>query len=390
MKKVLFVTYDFPYPTNTGGKNRAYNMLKHSGKNIKKYLFSFVRADFKKEYEDEMKKIGVEVAGIKKRRKLLDPTNILGLLSQNSIFKILYFSNDTLSEMCSIIQQREIDIVHFESLYTAFFINSKIKKLGAKQIFGTENIEFKIYEDYVKNKVPSILKFLYELQVRSIKKEETELFRRADLCIAVSEIEAREIRDYNSKCEVIPNGVDPDEFKFNMPKNKHGKKLLFIGNFSYFPNIDGINYFYNSVFKNLKNDINLTVVGKNVHILPFMDDPRIRAKEYVVNIADEYEKSDLVVSPIRLGGGTNFKVLEAMAKGVPVVSLPHRLEGLDLKDGRDITVANNSDEFKDKIEMLLNHFELRKEIARKAREFVEREYSWEVIGKNLTRIWDSL
>lgn len=389
---MLFVTYDFPYPTNTGGKNRAYHMLKYTGSSIKKYLFSFVRDDFRKEYKDEMGKIGVEVVGIKKRRKLSDPRNILGLLRQDSIFKTLYFSNNTLLEICSIIHQREIDIVLFESFYTAFFINAQIKKLGAKQIFGTENIEFKIYEDYVKNNVPSLLKPLYEFQTRKIKKEETELFKMGDLCIAVSDEDAKEIKKYTSTCKVIRNGVDLDEFKFNEPKNKNGKKLLFIGNFTYFPNVDGINYFYNSVFKNLGEDIRLrlTIVGKKVRTLPFVDDPRIESKEYVENIAKEYEKADLVVSPIRLGGGTNFKILEAMAKGTPVVSLPQRLEGLELKDGRDITVANNNNEFKDKIKMLLNDFDLRKRISKKARELVEKEYSWEVIGRKLAHIWDSL
>jgi len=390
MKKVLFVTYDFPYPTNTGGKNRAYHMLKYTGSNIKKYLFSFVREDFIENYKDKMNEIGVEVVGIKKRRKLSDPRNILGLLHQDSIFKTLYFSNSTLSEICSIIHQREIDIVHFESFYTAFFINTHIRKLGARQIFGTENIEFKIYEDYVKNNALMPLKFLYEFQTRKIKKEETELFSRADFCIAVSDEDGSVIRKYNPKVEVIRNGVDLDEFKFNEPKNKNGKKLLFIGNFTYFPNVDGINYFYNSVFKNLEEDISLTIVGKKVQTLPFADDPRIEGKEFVPKIADEYEKSDLVVSPIRLGGGTNFKVLEAMAKGIPVVSLPHRLEGLGLKDGRDIIVANNDDEFKDKIKMLLNDFDLRKRISKKARELVERDYSWEVIGRRLAHVWNSL
>lgn len=390
MKKVLFVTYDFPYPTNTGGKNRAYYMLKYSGSNIEKYLFSFIREDFKKEYVEEMRKIGVEVVETKKRRKLSDPRNVFGLLRGNSIFNTLYFSNDTLSEICSIIRKKEIDIVHFESFYTAFFINSQIKMMGIKQIFGAENIESKVYEDYVKNNVSLPLKPLYEFQASKIKKEETELFRKADLCIAVSEIDGWEIRKYNPQCKVIPNGVDLDDFKYILPQNKHGKRLLFVGNFSYFPNVDGINYFYNHVFKNLGDDIAFTIVGKKAQVLPFADDPRIKTKEFVPKIQDEYEKADLVISPIRLGGGTNFKVLEAMAKGVPVVSLPNRLEGLLVKNGRDIIMVNNEDEFVDKIKTFLKDFELRKKISRNARELVEREYSWGTIGRRLTHVWDSL
>jgi len=389
MKKILFVTYDFPYPTNTGGKNRSYHMLKYAGSGIKKYLFSFVREDFKKDYEKETDKLGVEVVGIKKRRQVWDPRNIFGLLRQDSIFKTLYFSKATLLEICSIIQRRKIDIVLFESFYTAFYISDVIRNMGVKQIFGTENIEFKVYKDYV-DKVNSLLKPFYAFQTEKIKKEEIGLFKKADLCITVSERDAKVIREYAKKCEIVKNGVDLDEFKFEAPKKKHGKNLLFVGSFSYFPNVDGINYFYNSVFKKLGDDISLTIVGKKVKTLPFVDDPRIIGKEFVPNIANEYENSDLVVSPLRLGGGTNFKVLEAMAKGVPVISLPHRLEGLDIEYGKDIIVVYNDDEFLDRIKMLLNDFDLRKRISKEARELVEREYSWEKIGKSVEDIWDSL
>ncbi len=390
MKKILFISYDFPYPTNTGGKNRAYNMLRHSGDNLQKFLFSFIRSDFDRRYIKEMERIGVRVLKTVRRRSVFDPRNILGILSQQSIFNSLYFSRPVLSDIISAVSDFKIDSVHFESFYTSFFINDQIRKLGAKQIFGTENIEFKIYEDYCQNNVPALLKPLYELQVKSIKKEETELFKMADLCIAVSERDAKEIRKYNSKCEIIRNGVDIDEFEYTEPKNKRGTRLLFVGNFTYFPNVDGITYFYNSVFKNLGDDVSLTIVGKKVNTLPFINDRRITCKEFVPKIADEYNRADLVVSPLRLGGGTNFKILEAMAKGVPVVSLPSRLEGLDVKNEKDIVIVNNDNEFIAKIEVLLNDLELRKKIARSARDFVESEYSWEVIGRKLADVWDSL
>ena len=64
MKRLLFVTYDFPYPTNSGGKTRAYNMLKHSGSNFHKFIFSFVRSGHDKKNINELEKIGVRVAGL--------------------------------------------------------------------------------------------------------------------------------------------------------------------------------------------------------------------------------------------------------------------------------------------------------------------------------------
>jgi len=387
MKKVLFVTYDFPYPTNTGGKNRAYHMLKYSGNDIKKYLFSFVRDGTFRDSAVEMEKIGVEVVGTTVRKKLSDMRNIAGLIKGDSIFKTLYFSSSILADLLRIITDKKIDIVHFESFYTAFYISDEIKSHGVKQIFGTENIEHNVYDEYANN-TNFLLRPLYRLQVDKIRKEEASLFKQADLCIAVSDTDARQVREYARECEVIKNGVDIDEFKFNLPKNKKGNRLLFVGNFTYFPNVDAINFFYNEIFKHLPGDIRLTIIGKKVKTLKF-DDLRIEKKEFIPRIQDAYEESDLVVAPVRLGGGTNFKVLEAMAAGVPVVSLPDRLEGLDLSNNKHIVIVKE-EEFAQKIIPLLNDLEMRKRLARNARELVEREYSWKVIGNKLNTVWNNL
>lgn len=388
MKKVLFVTYDFPYPTNTGGKNRAYHMLKYSGRDIKKYIFSFVRDDAWRDSVVEMDKIGVEVVGTKYRRKVYDVNNIMGLIGGRSIFKTLYFSEQVLDGIAKIIREKEIDIVHYESFYTAFYISDKIRNLGAKQIFGTENIEYLLYGEYAK-KANFLIKPLFNLQVDKIKEEETSLFKKADLCIAVSDVDANVIKEYVDECELIRNGVDIDNFKFNLPEKKKGTRILFVGNFTYFPNVDAINYFYNSIFKELSKEITLTIIGKKANNLKLGDDSRIVIREFVPKIQDEYKNADIMVAPIRLGGGTNFKVLEAMAAGCPVVSLPNRLEGLDLSNNKHIVIANEN-EFGEKLVSLLNDLAMRQELAKNARTLVEKEYSWRVIGNNLNTVWNNL
>ena len=389
MKKVLFVTYDFPYPTNTGGKNRAYHTLKHSGADIKKYLFSFVRDGSWRDSVVEMEKIGVEVVGTRVRKKVNDFTNLLGLFSGGSIFKTLYYSEPVANDLLRIIHEKKIDIVHFESFYTAFYISEQIRNLNTKQIFGTENIEYQLYGEYAKN-ANFFLRPLYKFQADKIREEEISLFKKADLCIAVSDADAKVVKEYARECEVIRNGVDIDAYKFNLPKNKKGTELLFVGNFTYFPNVDAINYFYNSVFKELDDDIALTIIGKNAKNLKLADDKRVVIREFVPKIQDEYKNADVMVAPIRLGGGTNFKVLESMAAGVPVISLPQRLEGLDVRDGKHLVVVIEGSDFKPKLENLLNDLELRKKLAKNARELVEHEYSWKIIGNNLNTVWNNL
>ena len=205
MRKILFLTYDFPYPANTGGKNRAFNLIKHANKNVEIHLASFVRDDFRKEYEKELKKVGVKTITIFKRRKLKDIRNIKFLFSKSSIFRLLYYRKSVEDSILDIVRSLKINVVHFESYYTSFYIGKKIRDVGAKQIFGTENIEHFLYKDYAKHS--SWLKhFILDRQIRKIENEEKEFLKLYDKNIAVTEDEAKFIQSITGKkCSIIPN-----------------------------------------------------------------------------------------------------------------------------------------------------------------------------------------
>lgn len=358
------------------------------GNGFKKYLFSFIRPDFKEESIKEINDIGVEVLHTEKRKKVIDPGNIPGILGNGSIFKSLYYSDKTLSYIISLIKRYEIDIVHFESFYTGFFISSKISELGVKQIFGTENIEHKIYEDYAKN-AQFLLRPVFFNQVKKIKREEEKMFESADLCLAVTDYEADVIRKNTSECEVIRNGVDLDRFNYKKA-SENVKNLLFVGNFSYFPNIDAINFFTDEIFSKLDTSVKLTIIGKKVSNLKIKFSENIEKIEFIPDILDAYHNAGIMVAPIRMGGGTNFKILEAMAAGLPIVALPERLVGLDIENGKNIMIAKNAEEFKKHIEILMVDEKLRNKISKNARDLVEKEYSWRIIGNNLATIWKNL
>ena len=390
MKKVLFVSYDFPYPTNTGGKNRGFNLIKYGSKNIEIHLASFIREDFRKDYEDKLRKINVKTITLFKRRKLIDIRNIKSLfLKKNSIFRCLYYNSQTEDSLLELIKSFKIDIVHFESYYTAFYVSDKIRNLRAKQIFGTENIEYFLYKDYNQNS-NWLKRIIIDREVKKIEQEEKELLKSSDKNIAVTKEEANFIKSVTGReCEVVPNGVDLEEFRYNSPSEKIKNTLLFIGNFTYFPNIDAINYFYNKVFKRLDSDIKLLVVGKNAQKLSLAKDKRVKAISFLKDIKDAYNMADIMISPVRIGGGTNFKVLETMAYGIPIIADPSRVKSLKVKDGYEMLLAETALEYKQKIVLLLRDFGLRKQLSKNARKLVERDYSWKTIGERLNFIWRS-
>lgn len=388
MKNILFVTYDFPFPTNTGGKNRAYHMLKYSKGEFKKYLFSFARPDFDGDNIEELERIGVEVVGVEIRRSPKDLRNALGLVGGGSIFKSLYFSKKILHQLLEIAVDKKIDVIHFESFYTAFYISKAFKTLGVKQIYGSENIEYKLYEEFAKDK--GLLKPLLNLQVAKIKREEIKMYEDSDACIAVTESEVNEIKNHNKKTYEIPNGIDISGFKYEKPSASDDKNLLFVGNFTYFTNVEAIESFYKNVFVGLDKDIKLTVIGMKVGNLSFISDPRVNAIDFIENIQDAYAKATILISPIKIGGGTNFKILEAMAAGVPVIAYKGRSTAIGGEANKHIVVAEEELQFAKEITGLLSDLEKRQRIAKSAREFVEEKYSWEKIGKKLTDVWNEI
>jgi glycosyltransferase involved in cell wall biosynthesis len=386
--KVLFITYDFPYPTTSGGKNRAYHLLKYTAKKADVFLYSYVREDYNPDSNNEILSLGVKDIRVVKRKKLSSISNLPKTIFHNSsIFKTLYKNDDAFFEIKEIIKKEHIDLVHFESTYTGFFIGPELKRLGVKQVLGTENIEFQLYYDYAKNLSKFYLKpFVYQ-QAGRLKEEELRMVESSDAVTTITQSEAELLESLtNKKPYIIANGIEPKIYDFKYDENIK-KNILFVGNFSYFPNIDAVQFFYKNVFEKLDHDITLTIIGKRCNEKFKFNNKRIIQKDFVADLIEEYRKADILVFPIKIGGGTNFKVLEAMSLGVPIVAQPERLAGLRAIEEEHFLGASTGDEYVNQINRLYDDNVLRKNIAKNSRELIEKYYAWEGIGNELLSVW---
>jgi len=382
------VTYDFPYPTTSGGKNRAYHLLKYTAKKANMFLYSFVREDYNPDGNRELLSLGIKKIKVIKRQKLSSPSTFSKTIFHNSsIFKSLYYNKKAFDEICEIVRNEKIDIVHFESTYTGFFIGNRLKRMGVKQILGTENIEFQLYLDYARGLTKFYLKPFVYYQVERLKKEELSMVKNADRVTTITKGEADILEDLTKiKSSVVANGIEPFlySYKFN---DQVQNNILFVGNFSYFPNTDAVDFFYKNVFPKLDKKITLTIIGKKCNEKFKFENKRIIKKDFVDDIISEYRKADLLIFPIRIGGGTNFKVLEAMALGVPIVAQPERLSGLRAIENQHFLAASTGEEYVSQIEKLYLDANLRERLAKKSRRLIEEHYSWEGIGDELFSVW---
>jgi polysaccharide biosynthesis protein PslH len=389
--KVLFFTYDFPYPTNSGGKMRSYNLLKYAGTGAEIYLFSFVRDGFQKKHIEELKAIGVKHVEVFPRRKLRSIRNISTLFSGTSIFKTLYYDRGIARKLKELIERENISILHFESFYTSFYISNAFPK-HVKQIYGSENIEHKLYDEYVSFNVPALAKPFFLPQVKRIEKEEITASRNADRTLAVTESEREYFEEVSGKkASVIENGVSLHEFSYKERKHKKDITILFVGNFTYFPNKDAVMFFYTNVLQKIDaSRVTFTVIGKGAAQFEALKDPAIKTIEFIDEIKDAYYNADIFISPVKIGGGTNFKILEAMATGVPVVTFTPRVRDIGAVNGRDVLTGDTPEEFRDQVQRLIDEPELRARLAKNARKIIEEKFSWDTIGKNLHAVWSNL
>ncbi len=387
---VLFVTYDFPYPTTSGGKNRAYHLLKYAAKEANITLFSFVREDYNPDSNEELNKLGINKIFVTKRKKLKSASNIpLTIIRNFSIFKTLYYEKAVLEELQKIIHDEKITLVHFESSYTGFYIGKELKKMDVKIILGTENIEHMLYYDYAKNLKKFYLRPFVNYQAKRLKHEEIEMMKGSDRVTVITDDEKDILkRNFGIESEIVANGIEPESFSYAFSEKKRNN-ILFVGNFTYFPNTDAFEFFYKEVFPKIDTKTTITVIGKQVSLKFKNTDKRIIKKDFVEDIIAEYRNADMLIFPIRIGGGTNFKVLEAMSLGVPIIANPARLSGLRAKSDIHFLPAVGADEYVAQIAKLEADGALRKKLSINARKLIEEYYAWNKIGKELLRIWKS-
>jgi glycosyltransferase involved in cell wall biosynthesis len=211
-------------------------------------------------------------------------------------------------------------------------------------------------------------------------------------CIAVSEGDKHLMISRNPRLQidVVPNGIDTQLFQ-PIPYQNNSQVLLFIGNMDYRPNIDAISYFCKQILPLIKNEaplVEVCIAGLNPapEVLGLAGEG-IRVTGTVEDLHPYYAQSAVCIVPLRAGGGTRLKILEAMALGRPVVSTSIGCEGLDVQDGEHLFIADTPGDFANRVLYLLNESAVRESIIRNGRELVEQRYDWDVVAQQLLRIY---
>jgi glycosyltransferase involved in cell wall biosynthesis len=245
------------------------------------------------------------------------------------------------------------------------------------------NVESMIPRRHFEASRNPIAKLFWRLQWRRMERYERETCRRFTATVAVSETDQRYLKKLSGidNVFVIPTGVDTNFFSPREEPVKE-KSLVFTGSMDWLPNEDAIKFFAREILGKIKRSIptvQLTVVGRNPSqsLLKALEAyPEITVTGRVDDVRPYIASHALYIIPLRIGGGTRIKAYEAMAMGKAVVSTTIGVEGLPIRDGEYVVLADNAAAFAEAIVELLCHDESREKLALRAMNFVRYNFSW--------------
>jgi glycosyltransferase involved in cell wall biosynthesis len=197
-----------------------------------------------------------------------------------------------------------------------------------------------------------------------------------------------------ARVAVVPNAVDLEYFRARPEApGPEPHSICFFGAINYFPNTDGLQFFLKEIFPLVLARLpgaKLSVVGHTPQDLFQLQSATVDMKGFVPDVRVEVERAAVVIAPLRIGGGTRLKILEAMAMSKPVVSTPQGAEGLDVSDGRELLLADGPAAFADQLVRLLEDAALGRRLGAAARHLVEQRYGWGASAARLEGLYREL
>ena len=333
-----------------------------------------------------------------------DTVRLLPPLPRGSAAKLRRMATSTLgglpmgvSEMCARMRgplREELarsrpDVVHVDSAKLAPLhpelggLPSVLAMLDAFQL----NVEAKAMASR------GLRRWMHRREAARARRFGSSAYRPFDRVVAVSEQDRRELltQDPSLRVEVIPNGVDLEAFASDdRPRDPH--RMLFTGVMSYAPNVVTARFLANEVVPRVRAEVpgaTLSLVGRSPApaVAALAREPGVEVVGEVPEMRPWLSGARVYVCPMRAGTGIKNKLLEAMANGLPCVATPLALQGIDVRAGREVLVADDAQGIAGHVVTVLGDDAVARRLGEAARAYVRDHHRWEDVGRAFSRLY---
>ncbi len=384
--KLLFIANRFPYPPFRGDKLKIYNLVKQLSQKHEVDLITFVEQDSDYQYVNELKSIFSNVILIRLPKWKSIFNVLFGFLNSKPL-QVNYFKSNTFKlQLDELLKNNHYDAIHVQHLRMAQYainINHPKKILDLPDAFS-------LYWQRRKSiKRNFFVKILDQIESKKVLKYEQLVLNKFPRNLVCSSEDALFLKTKHQvdNVDILPNGVDVHTFKpLNHDYSKHDT-LLFTGNMDYAPNVDAVIYFVESILPIIsqKMAVKFVIAGQRPieKVKALHNGTSIFVTGFIQDLTQTYNSASVVVAPLRFGAGTQNKVLEAMAMGIPVVCSNIGFEGLGIQNGEGAFMKTDAESFANQVITLLESEELRTLTGKKGISVIQSKFSWEQIATQL-------
>jgi glycosyltransferase involved in cell wall biosynthesis len=300
---------------------------------------------------------------------------------------VVNYTSPEMREALSELDTR-YDLVHLDSIHMLRYVETLGK---SRVIYNWHNIESEVMRRYAESTASPVRGAYAKLTAGKWGRLERQILHDAFGHIVCSERERQQLSGIapSARIEVIENGVDCDYFA-GLRSAAGRKRIVFVGKMDYHPNIEAIIGFANTTWPLVREKLKgtmLSIVGAcpTAAVQALASIPGVEVTGTVSDVRPYYRDALAAVVPLRTGGGTRLKILEAMAAGVPVVSSTLGAEGLAVTPGSDILISDPDDHagWICNLSELAQSGERRTELVGKALQLVRTRYDWNTLGQSL-------
>jgi sugar transferase (PEP-CTERM/EpsH1 system associated) len=385
--RILFVANRVPYPPFRGDKLKIYNLAKRLSVNNELFLITFAESKEDYKYIPELEKLfkKVIIIDLPKWQSYL---NCLLAIFSSKPFQVAYFKSRKMKQtVLGFLANNAVDVIHTQHLRMAQFTAaiSKPKILDLPDAFSL------YWKRRIANQGNFLIRLFEKIEYRRLYKFESQITQHFNLSLVCSREDLNYLREEHKakNVDILRNGVDFDTFKTSGQDYSINSVLLFTGNMDYAPNVDAVGYFAKEILPRIVEvlpNIKFIIAGQRpVKSVLELKSNTIEITGFIPELSVMYQQAAVVVSPLRFGAGTQNKVLEAMAMGIPVVSGNIGFNGLEIENGEGVFLESSAEGFANKVIELLQNQELRKQTGQKGQQVALEKFSWDKISEQLER-----
>ena len=395
--RILWVKAGKLLPVDTGGKIRSYNILRQLARHHEVTLLSYYSGQRDSAYEAD---IQLELPGTQAiHTAALDGGVIaqslayLGRLFQSAPFAVSKFTHRDVQNVLALwLEENRFDVAVCDFLSASLNFP---RKLSTPTVLFQHNVESVLWQRMASTESNPVKRFAYRLEAGKMSRYERGALGRFHHVIAVSEPDRRQMLAMDPACAitVVPTGVDTQKYTVAPPASGSPPRIVFTGSMDWEPNVDAVAYFCQEVLPRVRAEFPsavFQVVGRNPHsrVRRFASDC-VEVTGTVPSVNEFLRDANLVVVPLRFGGGTRLKIFEAMAMGKAVVSTSIGAEGLDVKSGRDLILADDAIALAQAITLLLRDSALRRGYEEAAARLAS-QYDWSNIEHRFAEVLEKV